>query len=482
MKRRHVPSLISTALLFCLPSLAAAQLIQAVGSAPAKAPAEEKVPTSSLVLQSADEPREALKYRLLPPLVDRTPGNAAIQYQKLALLVSDRVKKLQQVADWLDLPMDKLPREEVRQTLDSFKSVLDDLDAAARRDHCDWELLFREGNFFGVPLPELQPMRSLGRLAALEARLQIADRKFDDAIHTLQTGYALARHVGQGPTLIHGLVGIAIGQSMSAPVQELIQQPGAPNLYWALTSLPQPLVDLRPGLETEMYGAYLWLPALREIKGANHNLAFWQHVFDKVDQVYADMGMVQPKAGVRGVATLMALRGYPIAKRALIEQGRSPAEVEAMPVPEVVVLYTLQTYNELRDRTFKWFFVPYPQARAGNEEAERYLKNEAAKREIVPMAGLLLPAIGSVHFAAAKGERSIALLRVIEALRIYAARHEGRLPEKLADISEVPLPIDPTTGQAFSYQKSGDTAILESPYPPGRSPRDGLRVEVKVRD
>ena len=162
MKRRHVPSLISTALLFCLPSLAAAQLIQAVGSAPAKAPAEEKVPTSSLVLQSADEPREALKYRLLPPLVDRTPGNAAIQYQKLALLVSDRVKKLQQVADWLDLPMDKLPREEVRQTLDSFKSVLDDLDAAARRDHCDWELLFREGNFFGVPLPELQPMQASG--------------------------------------------------------------------------------------------------------------------------------------------------------------------------------------------------------------------------------------------------------------------------------------------------------------------------------
>ena len=178
----------------------------------------------------------------------------------------------------------------------------------------------------------------------------------------------------------------------------------------------------------------------------------------------------------------MALRGYPIAKRALIEQGRSPAEVEAMPVPEVVVLYTLQTYNELRDRMFKWFFVPYPQARAGIQEAERYLKNEAAKREIVPLAGLLLPAIGSVHFAAAKGDRSIAMLRVIEALRIYAAGHEGRLPEKLADISEVPLPIDPTTGQAFSYQKSGDTAILESPYPPGRSPRDGLRVEVKVRD
>ena len=79
---------------------------------------------------------------------------------------------------------------------------------------------------------------------ALKARLEIADRKFDEAIHTLQTGYALARHVGQGGTLIHGLVGIAIGQLMSARVQELVQQPGVPNLYWALTALPQPLIDL----------------------------------------------------------------------------------------------------------------------------------------------------------------------------------------------------------------------------------------------
>ena len=283
MKCTHVLSLITAAWLCCLPSLAAAQFIQAVGGAPGKSPAEEKVPTSNLVLQPAGEPREALKYRLLPPLLDRTPGNAAIPYGKLVLLVSEpnRAKKLEKAADWLDLPLDKLPREEVRQTLVSFKNVVDDLDAAARRDHCDWELPFRQDNNWTMLLPELQPLRSLGRLVALKARLEIADRKFDEAIHTLQTGFALARHVGQGGTLIHGLVGIAIGQLMSARVQELVQQPGVPNLYWALTALPQPLIDLRPAVETEMNWIYLWLPALREIKGAKHDPAFWQHVLDK---------------------------------------------------------------------------------------------------------------------------------------------------------------------------------------------------------
>ena len=32
-------------------------------------------------------------------------------------------------------------------------------------------------------------------------------------------------------------------------LEEMIQQPGCPNLYWALTDLPSPLVDLRKGLQ-----------------------------------------------------------------------------------------------------------------------------------------------------------------------------------------------------------------------------------------
>jgi hypothetical protein len=489
MRRTFAASLIVAAFfLLLLPSPAAAQLIMALGSAPGEgkgAKVVEQVPTSTLVLQPADEPREALKYQLLPPLLDRTPGNAALQYGKLALIISEPKDKddMENVGKWLDMPLDKMPREQARQMIQRYQHrVLDDLDAAARRDRCDWDLRLREGNYMRLLLPELQPLRSLARLVALKARLEVADRKFDEALHTLQTGYAMARHVGQGGTLIHGLVGVAIAQSMSAQVQELLQQPGAANLYWALTALPQPLVDLRPALETELNGLYLWLPALRAIKEANHDVAFWQHLLDTLDQTMkVELGMAPPAAGFRGMATLLALRGYPIARRALIEQGRSPAEVEAMPVPEVVLLYTVQTYNELRDRMFKWTFLPYPQARAGMQEAERYLKNQVASREIVPLASVLMPACGQVNFSVAKSERSFAMLRTIEALRMYAARHEGRLPEKLSDVTDVPVPLDPTSGQAFTYQRNGDTAVLESPHPPGRSPRDGLRVEVRIK-
>ena len=38
---------------------------------------------------------------------------------------------------------------------------------------------------------------------------------------------------------------------MLGRVEELIQAPGSPNLYWALTDLPRPLLDLRKALQGE---------------------------------------------------------------------------------------------------------------------------------------------------------------------------------------------------------------------------------------
>ena len=63
-------------------------------------------------------------------------------------------------------------------------------------------------------------------------------------------------------------------------------------------------------------------------------------------------------------------------------------------------------------------------------------------------------------------DRRIAALAVLEAIRIYAAGHGGRLPEKLGDVVEVPIPNDPTRDEPFVYRREGEAAILESPLPP----------------
>ena len=60
----------------------------------------------------------------------------------------------------------------------------------------------------------------------------------------------------------------------------------------------------------------------------------------------------------------------------------------------------------------------------------------------------------------------MATLQCIEAIRLYMASHDGRLPGSLDEITEVPIPLNPMTGKPFPYRLEGDKAILDSFAPP----------------
>jgi hypothetical protein len=96
-------------------------------------------------------------------------------------------------------------------------------------------------------------------------------------------------------------------------------------------------------------------------------------------------------------------------------------------------------------------------------------------------ARLFLPALGKVMWAQTRLERNLSALRVIEALRLFAAGHDGKLPAKLSDVTEVPLPDDPGTGKPFDYKLDGDTATVTSDVPGDAVPTNGIRYRVTVR-
>ncbi|MBN2477646.1 MAG: hypothetical protein JXB62_23765 [Pirellulales bacterium] len=491
MKRKYWLFCAAAAIAAVVPLRASAQAVAVVKSVDSqKAESEkEEVPVTRLVLTPSLEPREALKYRLLPNVLDMKSGNAAVLYNKYALGLKDQPdwkEDEQKISDWRELPLAELPREEVARMLAKYEYIVQGVSFAAVRQHCDWQLPLGEMDFISILLPELQPMRSIARLLALKARLQIADGEFDEAIRTLQTGYAMGRHMKDGQTLIHGLVGIAICRMMSEEVQLLIQQPKAPNMYWALTSLPRPLVDLRRAAETEMNLLYYTFPELRQIDDKRQGQAYWQNFTDQLARRFAEwssQGEFAREWQSRLMITALAIRGYPMARQALIEQGRSLEEIEAMPVPQVVAVYTLHTYNEYRDDVFKWFMVPYSQSRAGSDRAQDRLRKEAGQREIVPLASLLLPAVNAANLAVARNERDFALLRTIEAIRIHGAALDGRLPDRLDDIHAVPVPIDPVSGRPFVYVRTGDKAILQTPPPEtDREQRYQQQYEIRFHD
>ncbi len=477
--------LLPAAMLACCDRSATGQVVQIAGrgSLANGRGDEETVPVVELVLHPAAQPRRALQYQLLPGVLKRRPGNAAVMYNKIALrmLQGNLPEKAEKVEEHLDTPLADLPQAEVEEALRPFRGVIDDLALAARREHCDWQLPIREKDFIGLLLPEVGHMRRFARLLVVQARLQIARGQFEEALDSIQTGFAMARHVAEGPTLVNGLVGMAVVGVMAEELETLIQQPGAPNLYWALTALPRPVIDLRKATETEMQMLYLSFPELAEIDDTTHGVAYWQVFLDRIATRIGEWEGSDSRSRLARVAmTLLAVKAYPLGREMLIEQGRTPEEVDAMPVPQVVVLYTIRTYEELRDETFKWFHVEYPAAHAGMKAAEDALRRNR-HREVFPLASMMLPAVSSCRTAQGRTDRTIAVLRTLEALRLHAAGHQGHLPKSLADITTVPVPDDPLTGQPFAYRLEGTTAHLEAVLPEGLRPqRYGLRYAIKV--
>lgn len=82
-------------------------------------------------------------------------------------------------------------------------------------------------------------------------RLALARGDFDAAISAVRSGFRLSQAVGEGPILLSLLVGTAIGHVTVGHARQITGHPGSPNLYWALSSLPRPVIDPRPVLEGE---------------------------------------------------------------------------------------------------------------------------------------------------------------------------------------------------------------------------------------
>jgi hypothetical protein len=94
----------------------------------------------------------------------------------------------------------------------------------------------------------------------------------------------------------------------------------------------------------------------------------------------------------------------------------------------------------------------------------------------------MLPTVSKVYGATARLDRRIAALRGVEALRMYAAGRDAKLPATLDAVTEVPIPADPMTGKSFDYQVNGDTATLSAGAPSGEpAPYNVLTYVLTVR-
>jgi len=455
-----------------LASLSALLIPAAVFSQDPASPGAEKEKTVQIKLYPMPEPRPALKYQLLPPFLERRPGNAAVLWNRLpaenSLFLVDLYKEggpWEKTEKWMEIPIGDPREKQLRPAaplLAEWSGLYRDMARAAQFESCDWQLPVREGKVISMLIPEVQEMRTWGRLLAAKAHLEIVEGNYDEAVKTIQTGLALARHVAQSPTLIAALVGTSIAGQMLKQVEQCIQQPDAPNLYWALSALPRPLINYRISYEMEANLLYLQWPELQGLDKKRLSADEWRELLTRYIHQAEEITNPEPEqvVSMESIIALRIVQGYPRAKQYLVDRGRSPADVEAMPVAQVIMLYTVGLHEDLSNDQFKWLFLPYAASKAGLDRSDKELYR-SRRQEILPFSALI-SAMGAAKEAETRSQWMLVPLETCEALRIYAAAHNGQLPDHLSDIREVPVPVNPYDDKPLEYHRDGNHAVLQA--------------------
>jgi hypothetical protein len=201
--------------------------------------------TVELTLHPPKSLKPEQKYQLLVKADEQSDADAGPLYEKAVQSLPGGLK-MDEIDQWLKTPPDKLPKKQVQSVLEQLKPAFKLIEQAAKCKQCDWPYLDDD-----TLSQTLANYRKLLFLFALQVRLQISQGSYDEAISTIQTGFAMARHFGEDPILVRGLVGIGMAAYMCRQIEEFVQRPDVPNLYQALRDLPHPFIDLTRQAEWE---------------------------------------------------------------------------------------------------------------------------------------------------------------------------------------------------------------------------------------
>jgi hypothetical protein len=244
------------------------------GLAVAQPPEQPAVPVVKLTLKPVAAPTPPILYELLPNARDRIRTNAALHYHRAMLFAREFSSSVRgpgefhtKIEEMLSRPINDDLLKAMSDHVSRYHSALHELGFAVRADRCDWGLEpCIEADGIGTLLPEIQNMRELATLLSIRCRLHIGRGHAAEALRDVRAGFAMARHVAEGPTLIQALVGFAIFQIFAERLEQTLELSGCPNMYWSLAALPQPFVSLRKSIEGEARIVEAALPMIRDIE------------------------------------------------------------------------------------------------------------------------------------------------------------------------------------------------------------------------
>jgi hypothetical protein len=391
---------------------------------------------------------------------ERRAGNAAVQYLDAIIILrrdggGDKMDKV-------DDAMEAYTKGDMA-TFDKLADAVNIpglfpiLDLAARSDNCDWETPLREMGYEAM-LPNINDMRSLNEFVVVRALGQMEGGKTDDALATLRMGYGVCDGTGRTPMLISKLVAVGETIMMNDTLSLLISRADAPNLYWSMSTALSAKSMLGEAMESE-WGMIL----NRAIPGggpvlANGNLSpnQWRQAFDYLNALIVEWNRNSAQPAKVDPVSQTTPQVLQMARNHYVQVHGTTAES-----PDIVAIgeYYLWQYESLLDDLVKLRGLSYPQMLARQIKINDRIKQMRVDEPANPLV-FMVPINPFVAWRCAWVDRQWAALTAIEAISAYAAADGGKLPTRLEDVIETPVPNNPATDKPFEYKVSGDTVTL----------------------
>jgi len=439
----------------------------------------------SIRLSPMAEPVPALKFRFWVSPSMRQPGDIAPLISRALVQFLAHPNRSS-----LDLQYEKLSELWVERHVrdDSLSShvsqqraILETIYDAANMETLELRSTQRHkiGKEVFANLSEILSLRNLARLVQLDGLLAIHERRYEHAIRAIGAGFRLAEFVqcSGDANLINGLVSVAISGITFSLVEELSQQVDAPNLYWALASLPEVLWNQRGWIDGESASMSRILYPLLEPASASMTSSDWKNrlvnsaevlmangsQFIDFGESASDESDLSIRASAKLVVGVALLAFSDRARTELIDSGITSEQVQRMSASEVVSRNTRLRFERSRDNLVKWSFLQSFGKSYSDSEWQEWRQTLTGAEFVYPsnkLIGLLIPLLQAADSAALRCNITHKQLMLHEALRAYAATHGGKLPASLEALHPVPAMPNPESGESFQYERLSDSEAL----------------------